>query len=100
TAFQNYSYISRIKFCLMYKTNQTNRRSFLKKTAVAGIAAISAPQLILSANAKPKKLSLNTNDVILFQGDSITDSSRDRKNSDFNHPGAMGRGYAFLASAD
>ena len=36
--------------------------------------------------------------TILFQGDSITDTGRDRSISLANDPNAMGRGYALLAS--
>jgi len=86
----------------MSNSSQTNRRNFLKKTSLAGIAALSAPQLILTAATAPKakKINLNSNDIILFQGDSITDAGRDRKNMSFNHPAALGSGYAYLAAAD
>jgi lysophospholipase L1-like esterase len=38
--------------------------------------------------------------VVLFQGDSITDAGRDRKREgNANDTGALGRGYAFLAAS-
>ncbi len=61
-------------------TNNTSRRNFLKTTAVSAAAAISIPQIV-SASASSygsKKIQLKDNDVILFQGDSITDWGRDR----------------------
>jgi len=81
-------------------SEQNGRRNFLKKTAL-GIAALNAPQFIMPASAavKAKKISLNPQDVILFQGDSITDSGRDRNNSNANDAEALGSGYAFHAAA-
>ena len=38
------------------------------------------------------------NDVILFQGDSITDGGRQRTGLDYNH--IMGQCYAYLIAAD
>jgi lysophospholipase L1-like esterase len=38
--------------------------------------------------------------VILFQGDSITDAGRDRKEESPNTAGALGHGYALLASSE
>lgn len=41
---------------------------------------------------------LHTGDVLLFQGDSITDGGRWRTGSDFNH--IMGQDYAYILAAD
>jgi lysophospholipase L1-like esterase len=41
---------------------------------------------------------LHARDVILFQGDSITDGGRQRTGSDFNH--IMGQGYAYILAAE
>lgn len=61
----------------------------------AGLAAVgvhAAP-----AAAAESKTSLSKGDVILFQGDSITDARRDRKaENNANHPGMLGNGYPFL----
>lgn len=43
------------------------------------------------------KIKLNPGDVILFQGDSITDAGRDRSVDTPNSPKGLGSGYAFLA---
>lgn len=78
------------------------RRSFLKKIAVGSIAAISIPEIVLSAMPpkKTKKVSIKNKDIILFQGDSITDAGRSRSEAKTNNPSALGSGYAFLAAAE
>lgn len=42
---------------------------------------------------------IQPDDVVLFQGDSITDCGRDRDCREANHPHALGRGYVFLAAS-
>jgi len=44
-------------------------------------------------------MAIKEDDVILFQGDSITDAGRHRRATGANDAGALGRGYAFLAAA-
>ncbi len=82
-----------------------NRRNFLWNAAsgTVGLAAIPA---ILSASmpTAPKKSkgllsSLNKGDVILFQGDSITDAGREKAKQLANSPGSFGSGYAFLTAS-
>ena len=41
---------------------------------------------------------LHLNDVILFQGDSVTDGGRWRTGSDFNH--IMGQDYGYIIAAE
>lgn len=41
---------------------------------------------------------IQANDVVLFQGDSITDAGRARDNQNANDPAGLGRGYAFYAA--
>ena len=84
------------------KTNLSNRRSFIAKTTLAGLAAFSIPEIAMSAVAgeMTKKQTINSGDVILFQGDSITDAGRNRKSTEYNNQSALGGGYAFLAAAD
>lgn len=83
-----------------------DRRNFLKNAAVntVGLAAIPG---ILSASmtSKEKKQKsilplLKTGDVILFQGDSITDAGRERYKQQANLQGSFGTGYAFLAASE
>jgi lysophospholipase L1-like esterase len=83
-----------------------NRRNFFGKAATGAIGLAAIPS-ILSASmpASGKKQngilsSLKAGDVILFQGDSITDAGRDKTNEQANNPGSFGMGYAFLAAAN
>ncbi|RQO74440.1 lysophospholipase [Pedobacter sp. KBW06] len=77
------------------------RRNFIKTAAVGGLLSLVSPQLLSAApDVKSAKITLSENDVILFQGDSITDAGRNRDNRDFNQAGALGRGYAFLAASE
>lgn len=79
--------------------NLFTRRDALHSAAVAaGLAAIGAnPD---RGEAAPNAAGLKTGDVILFQGDSITDARRDRKSeAQANNPRMLGHGYpALLAS--
>lgn len=63
------------------------RRSFLAATATVGAQACLAPSRSFAAD----KLSLSKGDVILFQGDSITDAGRNKKSPVANE--GLGRGY-------
>jgi len=83
-------------------SNFNSRRSFIKKAAISAVTAISIPE-ILSASlpaAKIKSIKLLKDQVILFQGDSITDSGRNREDNSFNNARPLGNGYAFLAAAE
>jgi len=86
----------------METNNPDNRRSFIKKAVFGSIMAISIPE-ILSASmpaSAVKKNSLSKDNVILFQGDSITDSGRIREETGFNNSRALGSGYPVLAGAE
>jgi lysophospholipase L1-like esterase len=78
----------------------TNRREFFKAAALSG-AALAIPQIVASAMpyTSAGSIALNKNDVILFQGDSITDAGRNRDEKQANIPWALGSGYSLLASA-
>jgi lysophospholipase L1-like esterase len=79
-----------------------NRRSFIRNAAIGTLASLTIPELAASAfaGAKGKRIKLETNDVVLFQGDSITDSGRDKKNTAPNNVGCMGNGYALVAGSN
>jgi lysophospholipase L1-like esterase len=82
--------------------NQYNsRRSFIKKAALGGLMAVSIPEILSAAMPAEgeKKNTLVKDNVILFQGDSITDAGRNKEDSSFNSPRALGSGYAMLTSA-
>ncbi|MEC3880836.1 SGNH/GDSL hydrolase family protein [Parapedobacter sp. 10938] len=79
-----------------------SRRKFLGTTLAGAALAISLPEIVKAATAPAAaapKIRIAENDVILFQGDSITDAGRDKKNSSPNNSGALGHGYALLAAA-
>ena len=79
-----------------------NRREFLRK-GLLGVAATGLGSSIAFAedfsSAKGGKISISKNDVILFQGDSITDAGRNRNNPNPNDSNAFGNGYALLAAS-
>jgi lysophospholipase L1-like esterase len=85
----------------------TNRRRFLQN-AVIGTMGLSAIPSVLAAtekrhdqqNKKSKGISLKIDDIILFQGDSITDAGRDKASMDPNNQKVLGGGYAFLTAAE
>jgi len=81
--------------------NNDSRRSFIKKAALGTVAAISVPEILLAAMppAKIKAIKLSKNQTILFQGDSITDSGRNKEDTGFNTAKNLGSGYPLLAGA-
>ena len=83
--------------------NQNNsRRNFIRKAAIGGLLAVSIPEILSAAMAHsaPKKQSLIKDNIILFQGDSITDSGRNREDNSYNNARALGSGYPMLAGAE
>jgi lysophospholipase L1-like esterase len=78
----------------------THRRDFIKTASIGTITALALPQIVSAAFSKEnfKKVGLNKDDVILFQGDSITDWGRDHNAKDYNSNGALGSGYAHIAA--
>jgi lysophospholipase L1-like esterase len=85
-----------------------NRRDFLKASAVTLAAGgIAVPPHISGAPARTETWPtaahslIHKGEVILFQGDSITDSGRSRdKATVANEQPGMGNGYAWLAAAE
>jgi len=81
--------------------NNNSRRNFIKKAALGSLAALSIPEII-SASVPAKgvmKLQLLKDQIILFQGDSITDAGRNKEDMNFNTARHLGSGYAFLSAA-
>ena len=67
------------------------------------MAAIYIPSIVDAAiqdSESIQKISIRENGVILFQGDSITDSGRKKDSNDYNSTSAMGSGYALLAAGN
>ena len=83
-----------------------NRRNFFSTSAAATVGLAAIPSILsasMSSTGKTQKgilSTLKTGDVILFQGDSITDAGRDKTNEQANNPGSFGMGYAYLAAAN
>ncbi|AKQ46440.1 lysophospholipase [Rufibacter radiotolerans] len=86
----------------MEESNELSRRNFIKKTSLATVATLSMSPLAaatLAGGKMQKEVALKKNDIILFQGDSITDASRKKDDLNGNSPAGLGSGYAFLAAA-
>lgn len=79
----------------------SSRRTFLKKAALGTAAVISIPEILSAAMPAGtiKEIKLQKNQVILFQGDSITDSGRAKDDQGFNTSINLGSGYPMLAGA-
>lgn len=76
------------------------RREFIRNTSLAGLMAISLQDIVSAAIPSPSKLQLADNDVILFQGDSITDGGRKKEDNNYNNPTSLGNGYVVQAAGD
>lgn len=78
-----------------------NRRNFIKRSSMGGVAMLSIPSIISMAfeGVNTSKIKLKRNDTILFQGDSITDMRRNRRIEEPNKPYGLGTGYVFSASS-
>ncbi len=65
----------------------------------AGAAGLTSCAAV-DAAAAPQRRIVESGNVVLFQGDSITDAGRSRKDADTaNSRAALGKGYAWLAAA-
>lgn len=87
----------------MNESSPSSRRHFLKNTSLLSASLLSIPQIVSASfkEHKPdKKIGLNKDDVILFQGDSITDAGRKKEDPGMNTASIMGSGYALLAASD
>ena len=77
------------------------RRRLLSATAIASVAASISKDLHAEKPKKSKtKGTISKRQTILFQGDSITDAGRDKKNQVPNLQKSLGRGYAWMAASN
>ena len=79
-----------------------NRRNMVKTStaaAFAGAFASGATSSVFAAEQKKPNFQLGERDVVLFQGDSITDAGRKKKEPRPNDFASLGRGYALMISA-
>lgn len=79
----------------------SSRRNFLKKLTMGTAAVISIPEILSAAMpaGKIKEIKLLKDQVVLFQGDSITDSGRAKDDQGYNTSRSLGSGYPLLAGA-
>jgi lysophospholipase L1-like esterase len=77
-------------------TNTLTRREFL---AVAGMTAAGVACSPKNASRTPEWMTTRTATTILFQGDSITDTGRNRAESASNSASALGTGYPLLIAS-
>ncbi len=79
---------------------KSNRRDFVRASVglgAAGVAAFGAiDKLLAEGVAAPSKPMIKPGDVVLFQGDSITDMGRKRGIDEANNEGALGTGYRLV----
>ena len=76
-------------------THDISRREFLRTTAFIGAAAQQPIGAIANSPQGPAKRGT----VVLFQGDSITDSGRNRTVTEPNTAGGLGSGYPLLVTS-
>ncbi len=82
--------------------NHLSRRSFLKNAGIGTAAIAGFPILTSSCSTNSTEQSsqkitdfFSQDDVVLFQGDSITDAGREKKNELANSGRSFGSGYAY-----
>lgn len=75
-----------------------SRRQFIAQSALGAGLGLTLPHSIELTDS-PNRLRDDQN-VILFQGDSITDAGRSRQNQGANSPGSLGNGYVSLITSE
>ena len=87
----------------MKNSDNFSRRNFFKSAGLGAAAVAGLP--LLTQSCSPARGSgkihdfFAEDDVVLFQGDSITDAGREKKNQLANHARSFGTGYANLAAS-
>ena len=76
-----------------------SRRKLLGSAALASLAPVIATKTMGAHHAKNAKASLKKGGVMLFQGDSITDAGRNKKDPKPNEQKSFGKGYAWMAAS-
>ena len=77
-----------------------SRRNFLKTSSLGAATLASFPAIVSSCIEKDvnAKSIIESNDIVLFQGDSITDAGRNKEREHPNDARSLGHGYAYLAA--
>ena len=85
----------------MSQNENNSRRRFLKNSSLLTASALTIPQMVSSVFAEQdiKRHKIVKDNVILFQGDSITDAGRKKDSADVNNASALGGGYAMIAAS-
>jgi lysophospholipase L1-like esterase len=82
---------------------KVSRRSFFKSAGIGTAAIAGMPLLANSCAADSSKGEIedyfSRGDVVVFQGDSITDAGRNKKRELANNAGSFGGGYAHLTAS-
>ncbi|MFH0757438.1 MAG: SGNH/GDSL hydrolase family protein [Bacteroidota bacterium] len=82
---------------------KTSRRNFFRNAGMGAAAVAGMPLLAGSCSGDNERRRISNyfshGDVVLFQGDSITDAGRDRDNEWPNQARSFGNGYAHLAAS-
>ncbi len=80
-----------------------SRRNFFYKSTAGAAALLSIPAIVSSCmgddEQKQSGISFTQNEIILFQGDSITDAGREKEQQLPNSAWSFGNGYAMIAAA-
>ena len=76
-----------------------SRRKLLGSAALAGLAPVLANQAMAGHHSKNPKATLKKGGVMVFQGDSITDAGRKKKEPKPNEQKSFGKGYAWMAGS-
>jgi len=88
------------------QSQEQSRRDFVRAGIGFSAAGLAAFGLLSETSAEEGTLAIDSRkslikdgDIILFQGDSITDAGRKRDVADANSYAALGQGYAWLTAA-
>ena len=85
-------------------TTNNSRRNFIRHAGIGAVSLTGLTAFTLPGN-EPARLKagvdefFSTGNVTLFQGDSITDAGRDKKNESPNLARSFGAGYAFIIAS-
>jgi lysophospholipase L1-like esterase len=81
------------------ESSTLSRRALLQGAALASGARALAPAMSTAFAQEGAQAPLNGGDVVLFQGDSITDAGRNKDVLDPNNAAAFGDGYALMIAS-
>ena len=76
-----------------------SRRKIIGSAGLTALASTICKDTFGDDHPKKEKVALHKDHKILFQGDSITDAGRDKKNQVANEQKAFGGGYAWMAAS-